>query len=270
MKNSHRKYWMITGLIIAVSSLIMFLGRSSGFVPEDFSGKKAYISTQGNRADYITGILNNTSVYNDKCIDNAEDLYSHSEIILSVKIESKEQLEHAEYIDACVEDVVKGESLRLGDAVRFIVPNYYSPNSYGKNTYSVDFNKPLNYCINTPSIVHSGENYLVFLNEIEGYKSIYRLSSLYFGVIPLKEHVKIYERKNSDYSENVHYPYLCPDEYDYVVDAENPSDSMTGFETEDEKHAHKKADDIVNYYSKIVEDVRKKEGMNKPIIDLFH
>ena len=254
-------------LCVLITSVFLLHNRNEGFEYDQFVFNKVQIQVNLSKAQQISELYNSYDVYKDLQVENYCDLVNESQLIISITVEKLVQDNDAVFTTANVDQVIKDDSKKISknDTVVFLQPNVIMPNVYSSNgSYIIDIEKPLFLKLESPCMTTEiGNRYIVYLNPIASYNGKYRMSTILYSIVPIKESISIKEISSDKTSQSI-IDLSCTD-YVAVI---NEADSL--FVEEEYQDLYKKAQmlakDYVNRYKEICNETLKQYGL-KPFSD---
>ena len=204
-----------------ITTLVLLINRQNGCPYQQIMNKATYSFDNMSPGDKIIGYYNAYDIYQDYYIENYESLIAYSDDVVLVRVDRCEQLGNAVYATVIVEKTLQG-SIPENKVIKVIMPNYISYNSYNKNNYSIDITKDIHIKLISPCVnMKEDEEYVVFLNEMVGYHSTYRLSTLLYSIVPFKESINVLL---VDYNEINKFmnKLKCSADFDYIAVKNQP------------------------------------------------
>ena len=192
----HLRTWIC--IIVVFLSGVVFLSmnkRKAYSFDEIINDENLTIHFMENYVDQISGLYNNWNVYNDIFIDNYDDLVDYSDYIYHVKINSLNQIEDAIFTKGTILHVLKDEASVYGinDEITFLQMNKITYNNRN-NSFTMQMYSP---CM----LTEKEREYIIFLNRIEEYESVFRTSTICYSIVPVENeiHIMKYDDNNLDY-----------------------------------------------------------------------
>lgn len=216
MKIQKHKFVIITILVLSATILILFAQRQKGYEYRQILEKSTYQFDYMSVGDKIVGFYNGLDIYSDYYVSDYQSLDERSDIIALIIVNKCEQLGNAVYATAVVEQRIKGD-IDDNAIIKIIMPNYIRYNTSDVSHYYLDTDKAIHMILISPCVnMAEGKEYIVFLQKMDDYKYTYRLSTLLYSVVPVKESIKIMvidNEKMSQYDGTID----CNSDYDYIA-----------------------------------------------------
>ncbi len=221
LKIKHR-YEILTIITIIVTIIILLTSRQKGYSYQQIMSIASYSFDNMPVGDKIIGYYNGYDIYQDYYVEDYDSLVNHSDNIVLVHTEKCEQLGNAVYATVRVKKTLQG-TIPKEKKIRIIMPNYITYNAYNGNKYSIDIAKEVHIRLISPCVnMKVGSEYIVFLNEMSGYRSTYRLSTILYSIVPVKEEPITILRVDFEELNRYKNRVKCASDYDYIAIENQP------------------------------------------------